>query len=127
MFSLKDKKAIITGAAGKGLGSGMARALLSAGASLVIIDISSALDESVDELSTLGKVYGVHADISTGEGRKKAFAEAISLLGGKKPTTVNVKLIGEEILEHPLISIDKQNKTPAAYPRPFAQISKKPL
>ena len=82
MFSLKDKKAIITGAAGKGLGSGMARALLSAGASLVIIDISSALDESVDELSTLGKVYGVHADISTGEGRKKAFAEAISLLGG---------------------------------------------
>ena len=54
-------------------------------------------------------------------------AKAISLLGGKKPTTVNVRLIGEEILEHPLISIDKQNKTPAAYPRPFAQISKKPL
>ena len=53
-------------------------------------------------------------------------AKAISLLGGK-PITVNVKLVGEEILEHPLISIDKQNKTPAAYPRPFAQISKKPL
>lgn len=82
MFSLKDKKAIITGAAGDGLGSGMAKALLSAGADLVIIDISASLEESVKKLSTFGKVYGVRADISTGEGRKKAFAEACALLGG---------------------------------------------
>lgn len=82
MFSLKDKKAIITGAAGKGLGSGMAKALLKAGASLVIIDISSSLEQSVKELSAFGKVLGVYADISTGDGRKKAFVEATSLLGG---------------------------------------------
>ncbi len=82
MFSLNGKKAIITGAAGKGLGSGMAKALLTAGASLAIIDISSALTESVSALSCLGTVYGVHADISTHDGRKKAFEEATSLLGG---------------------------------------------
>ncbi len=82
MFSLNGKKAIITGAAGKGLGSGMAKALLTAGASLAIIDVSPALPESVEALSELGTVYGVHADISAHDGRKKAFAEAFSLLGG---------------------------------------------
>ena len=75
MFSLNGKKAIITGAAGKGLGSGMAKALLTAGASLAVIDVSPALPESVEALSELGTVYGVHADISTHDGRKKAFAE----------------------------------------------------
>lgn len=82
MFSLKGKKAIITGAAGNGLGSGMARALLSAGASLAIIDISSSLDDSIEMLSALGEVCGIHADISTAEGRKNAFNEALSDLGG---------------------------------------------
>lgn len=82
MFDLHGKKAIITGAAGNGLGSGMAKALLDAGAALVIIDISSALEESVARLSSLGSVYGVYADISTAESRKKAFDEALALLGG---------------------------------------------
>ena len=78
MFSLKGKKAIITGAAGNGLGSGMAKALLSAGASLAIIDISPSLAESVE----LGKVCGIHGDISTAEGRKNAFNKALATLGG---------------------------------------------
>lgn len=82
MFDLHGKKAIITGAAGNGLGSGMAKALLGAGASLVIIDISPALEESVERLSALGKVYGVCADIAAKEGRKHAFDEALALLGG---------------------------------------------
>lgn len=82
MFDLHGKKAIITGAAGNGLGSGMAKALLGAGASLVIIDISPALEESVERLSALGKVYGVRADIAAKEGRKHAFDEALALLGG---------------------------------------------
>ncbi len=82
MFDIHGKKAIITGAAGDGLGSGMAKALLSAGAALVIIDISSALEESVKMLSALGEVYGVHADIATKEGRRDAFDRAFALLGG---------------------------------------------
>ncbi|MBQ1260826.1 MAG: 16S rRNA (guanine(527)-N(7))-methyltransferase RsmG [Clostridia bacterium] len=66
------------------------------------------------------------------KGKNAAFelsgaAKAISLLGGKRATTVTVKLQGEELLEHPLIIVEKQNKTPSAYPRVFAQISKKPL
>ena len=34
---------------------------------------------------------------------------------------------GEDCLEHALIVVSKKAKTPQAYPRPYAQISKKPL
>ena len=56
-------------------------------------------------------------------------ARAIAMLGGKHKTTRNVTLIGEkgEIYNHPLVIVDKVHKTPAAYPRAYAQISKKPL
>ena len=54
--------------------------------------------------------------------------KAIALLGGKD---VNLEAItlkgGDEVLTHPLIMIMKKGKTPPAYPRPYAQISKKPL
>lgn len=54
--------------------------------------------------------------------------KAISLLGGSDVKIEDVTLDGgEEKLSHPLIMITKKNKTPAAYPRPYAQISKKPL
>lgn len=58
------------------------------------------------------------------QGAKKA----ISLLGGRdvKVEQITLKGFGEE-LTHPLIMISKKEKTPANYPRPFAQISKKPL
>ena len=53
---------------------------------------------------------------------------AIATLGGRNPSFENITLKGEgEILTHPLIIIDKKERTPAAYPRAFAQISKKPL
>lgn len=53
---------------------------------------------------------------------------ALAMLGGK---TVSVEDFsfennGETVL-HPLITVKKIAPTPAAYPRPFAQISKKPL
>ena len=57
-----------------------------------------------------------------------AAKRAIAMLGGKISATHQVRLTdGEEELIHPLIIIDKKMKTPAAYPRPYAQISKKPL
>jgi hypothetical protein len=43
-----------------------------------------------------------------------------------KVEEITLKGIGEE-LTHPLIVISKKEKTPVNYPRPFAQISKKPL
>ena len=53
---------------------------------------------------------------------------AISMLGGRdvKVSEIRLKGNGEE-LTHPLIVIAKKEKTPVSYPRPFAQISKKPL
>ena len=58
------------------------------------------------------------------QGAKKA----ISLLGGRdvKVEQITLKGAGEE-LTHPLIVIAKKEKTPQNYPRPYAQISKKPL
>ena len=54
--------------------------------------------------------------------------KAIAMLGGKNPSVENVTLTGGgESFSHPLIIIEKKSKTPDTYPRPFAQISKKPL
>ena len=53
---------------------------------------------------------------------------AIALLGGRLSEVKAISLVGEgEELSHPLIFIDKTAHVPAAYPRPYAQISKKPL
>lgn len=62
------------------------------------------------------------------EGELRDSRRAIPLLGGREPKiqTVSLKSDTEE-LSHPLVVITKKEKTPAAYPRPFAQISKKPL
>ena len=57
-----------------------------------------------------------------------AAKRAIATLGGRNTVCENITLKGEgETLTHPLIIIDKKEKTPASFPRPFAQISKKPL
>jgi len=54
---------------------------------------------------------------------------AIATLGGRgaRCEMVELRALDGELSTHPLIIIDKKEKTPAAYPRPFAQISKKPL
>lgn len=57
-----------------------------------------------------------------------AAKRAIAILGGKEAKVENLSLVGNgEVLTHPLIVIEKKMKTPPAYPRPYAQISKKPL
>jgi 16S rRNA (guanine527-N7)-methyltransferase len=54
--------------------------------------------------------------------------KALSILGGGAPTVEEVSLTGGgEALSHPFIIVPKKAKTPPAYPRGFAQISKKPL
>ncbi|MBE6645496.1 MAG: 16S rRNA (guanine(527)-N(7))-methyltransferase RsmG [Ruminococcaceae bacterium] len=54
--------------------------------------------------------------------------KAVAVLGGKDAKVETVTLIGDaENASHPMIIIDKKTKTPPAYPRPYAQISKKPL
>lgn len=57
-----------------------------------------------------------------------AAKKAIATLGGRNTVCDNITLKGSgETLTHPLIIIDKKEKTPSNLPRPFAQISKKPL
>lgn len=54
---------------------------------------------------------------------------AIATLGGRGARCEMIELcsLEGERSTHPLVVIDKKEKTPASYPRPFAQISKKPL
>ena len=54
---------------------------------------------------------------------------ALAILGGKNAVCeiITLKADGQEPLTHPIISVDKKERTPQGYPRPFAQISKKPL
>lgn len=54
--------------------------------------------------------------------------KAIATLGGRGAKCEEITLKGgAEALTHPLIIVDKKEKTPTSFPRPFAQISKKPL
>ena len=55
--------------------------------------------------------------------------KAIATLGGRdvKCEQITLKDGAGEPLTHPLIIVAKKEKTPMAYPRPFSQISKKPL
>ncbi len=54
--------------------------------------------------------------------------KALSLLGAKESAVIDITLKNaEEEASHPLIILDKVSNTPATYPRPYAQISKKPL
>ncbi|MBQ2876532.1 MAG: 16S rRNA (guanine(527)-N(7))-methyltransferase RsmG [Clostridia bacterium] len=54
---------------------------------------------------------------------------AIATLGGRGARVEQIELRSEdgESATHPLILIDKKEKCPSTYPRPYAQISKKPL
>ena len=66
---------------------------------------------------------GKNAEYELSESKK-----AIAILGGKGAKIENITLkSSDEDATHPLVIIEKKAKTPSAYPRPFAQISKKPL
>ena len=66
---------------------------------------------------------GKNAEFELKESKK-----AFSMLGGALKECREIKLIGKgEELSHPLIIVKKATKTPAAYPRPYAKISKQPL
>ncbi len=66
-----------------------------------------------------------------GKNAKYELAEAkraIATLGGRLEAVDEVRLsYKDEVLEHPIILVAKERRSPAAYPRAYAQISKKPL
>ena len=67
---------------------------------------------------------GKNAEFELKEAKK-----ALAILGGNAPSIENIELKSDsgECFTHPLVTVEKKTKTPPTYPRPFAQISKKPL
>jgi 2-deoxy-D-gluconate 3-dehydrogenase len=89
MFDLKGKNAMVTGSS-RGLGRGMAEALLEAGARAVLVDKSEEVDQTREELKAQGlEAYSVRADLSNHQGRVEAFQKTLEATGGKVDILVN--------------------------------------
>jgi 3alpha(or 20beta)-hydroxysteroid dehydrogenase len=79
-LDLNGRKALVTGAA-QGLGEGMARALATAGAKVVVADLQDDLGPKVAE--SLGQGHGfVHLDVTDDASWEAAVGQATDLLGG---------------------------------------------
>src|SRR3954466_186050 len=79
-LDLTGRKALVTGGA-QGLGEGMAHALASAGATVVIADLQDDLRPKVAQ--SMGEGHGlVHLDTTDDVNWETAIAEATSQLGG---------------------------------------------
>jgi len=77
LFDIKNKKAIVTGGT-RGLGFGMAEALVEAGCEVVIIGSSERVFETAKGLGC----KAVKADLRSREENYRAFRESLDLLGG---------------------------------------------
>ena len=83
LFDLTGKKAIVTGAK-RGLGRGMAEAIHSAGAEVVLFDVLDATDTAEEIMRSGGApVYSVQVNLMDREDTERAFQKAMELLGGK--------------------------------------------
>lgn len=82
MFDITGEKAIVTGGT-RGLGKGMAEALLEAGCKVAIIGSSTEVHETAREFQKKGfSCFSVQADLRVRDENIVAFHEAISFLGG---------------------------------------------
>lgn len=88
-FSVEGKKAIVTGGS-RGLGRGMAEALLRAGAEVAIFATTDKIAVQADEYTDRGfKCHGLKVDLGNNKEREYVFEEAIRLLGGRLDIIVN--------------------------------------
>ena len=83
LFNIKGKKAIVTGGT-RGLGRGMAEALLEAGCDAVIIGSSDGVFKTADEFVKRGlNCTAVKADLGKRPENYSAFNDAVKKLGGE--------------------------------------------
>ena len=76
-FDLTGRRALVTGGGG-GIGRGLARALVDAGASVAILGRSESADEAAAELGGIA----IRADLTDREALARGFDEAVTGLGG---------------------------------------------
>lgn len=84
LFDLSGKTAIVTGGT-RGLGRGMAEALVEAGAKVVIFGTSEKVHDAAKEIGA----QGVVVDLGDAKAREAGFNAALGLLGGRLDVLVN--------------------------------------
>ncbi|MDG7044449.1 MAG: SDR family oxidoreductase [Nitrososphaerota archaeon] len=81
-FSLKGKRAIITGGA-MGIGRGIVNRFVEAGARVLVVDrAADKLKLTIDELSKQGEVFGLEIDLLDEDAPERIVSEAVKKLGG---------------------------------------------
>ncbi len=94
-LGLKDQVAIVTGGS-RGLGRATADALLREGAKVVIASVRPAsVEAAVKELSALGTVEGIAADVAVEADVVRLVAETVNLFGGLDVMVANAGIDGD--------------------------------
>ncbi|HET7212632.1 MAG TPA: glucose 1-dehydrogenase [Terriglobia bacterium] len=101
-FSLKDQVAVVTGG-GQGIGEGIVRRLVEAGARVAVLDLKADLARSVAE-STGGTA--VACDVSSASSVEKAFGEVRGKLGPIDILVNNAGIAGRTL---PLTELNEQD------------------
>jgi NAD(P)-dependent dehydrogenase (short-subunit alcohol dehydrogenase family) len=96
-LGLKDQVAIVTGGS-RGIGRAAAEALLREGAKVVVTSVRPAsVEAAVKELSALGTVEGIAADVSVETDVVRLVAETVDLFGGLDVMVANAGIGGDSV------------------------------
>lgn len=81
MFSIANKKAIITGGC-SGIGKAICEGFYNSGADIALIDYSNNITEVCDEIANADRpIYGIRGNLARRDSLINAFKEAIAVLG----------------------------------------------
>jgi NAD(P)-dependent dehydrogenase (short-subunit alcohol dehydrogenase family) len=96
-LGLKDQVAIVTGGS-RGIGRATAEALLREGAKVVVTSVRPAsVEAAIKELSALGTVEGIAADVSVETDVVRLVAETVDLFGGLDVMVANAGIGGDSV------------------------------
>ncbi len=96
-LGLKDQVAIVTGGS-RGIGRAAAEALLREGAKVVVASVRPAsVEATVKELSALGTVEGIAADVSIEADVVRLVAETVDRFGGLDVMVANAGIDGDAV------------------------------